>query len=66
MFVFIVRRILQTIPVLLGVSLVVFLIMQMVPGDPATLLAGEGATKETIEIDSTSAWLGSSNPLSVL
>ncbi|MCK1992301.1 nickel ABC transporter permease [Peribacillus muralis] len=48
MFVFIVRRILQTIPVLLGVSLVVFLIMQMVPGDPATLLAGEGATKETI------------------
>ncbi|KWW21874.1 MULTISPECIES: nickel ABC transporter permease [Peribacillus] len=50
MFVFIVRRILQTIPVLLGVSLVVFLIMQMVPGDPATLLAGEGATKETIEM----------------
>ncbi|MFD4930507.1 nickel ABC transporter permease [Peribacillus butanolivorans] len=50
MFEFIVRRILQTIPVLLGVSLVVFLIMQMVPGDPATLLAGEGATKETIEM----------------
>ncbi|MFJ7755705.1 nickel ABC transporter permease [Peribacillus muralis] len=50
MFVFIVRRILQTVPVLLGVSLVVFLIMQMVPGDPATLLAGEGATKETIEM----------------
>lgn len=50
MFVFIVRRILQTIPVLLGVSLVVFLIMQMVPGDPATLLAYEGATKETIEM----------------
>lgn len=49
MFVFIIRRILQTVPVLLGVSLVVFLIMQMVPGDPATLLAGEGATKETIE-----------------
>src|SRR4029078_13252550 len=34
----------------LGVSLVVFLIMQMVPGDPATLLAGEGATKQTIEM----------------
>ncbi|MFD6441220.1 nickel ABC transporter permease [Peribacillus sp. NPDC060186] len=50
MFVFIIRRIFQTIPVLLGVSLVVFLIMQMVPGDPATLLAGEGATKETIEM----------------
>ncbi|WP_088044428.1 ABC transporter permease [Bacillus sp. EAC] len=50
MFIFIIRRILQTIPVLLGVSLVVFLIMQMVPGDPATLLAGEGATKQTIEM----------------
>ncbi|MGG2028918.1 ABC transporter permease [Gottfriedia sp. S16(2024)] len=50
MFLFIVRRIIQTIPVLLGVSLVVFLIMQMVPGDPATLLAGEGATKHTIEM----------------
>jgi peptide/nickel transport system permease protein len=50
MFIFIIRRILQTIPVLLGVSLVVFLIMQMVPGDPATLLAGEGATKHTIEM----------------
>ncbi|WP_088066874.1 nickel ABC transporter permease [Gottfriedia luciferensis] len=50
MFLFIVRRIIQTIPVLLGVSLVVFLIMQMVPGDPATLLAGEGATKQTIEM----------------
>ncbi|MFB7138577.1 MULTISPECIES: ABC transporter permease [unclassified Bacillus (in: firmicutes)] len=50
MFLFIVRRIIQTIPVLIGVSLVVFLIMQMVPGDPATLLAGEGATKQTIEM----------------
>lgn len=50
MLLFIMRRILQTIPVLLGVSLVVFLIMQMVPGDPATLLAGEGATKQTIEM----------------
>jgi peptide/nickel transport system permease protein len=50
MLLFIIRRILQTIPVLLGVSLVVFLIMQMVPGDPATLLAGEGATKQTIEM----------------
>ncbi|NGQ97137.1 ABC transporter permease [Brevibacillus sp. SYP-B805] len=48
MLVFIIRRILQMIPVLLGVTLVVFLIMQMVPGDPAVLLAGEGATPEKI------------------
>ncbi|MFC8686778.1 nickel ABC transporter permease [Brevibacillus porteri] len=48
MFVYIIRRLLQMIPVLLGVILVVFLIMQMVPGDPAVLLAGEGASAETI------------------
>ncbi|MGK5508825.1 nickel ABC transporter permease [Brevibacillus formosus] len=48
MFVYITRRLLQMIPVLLGVVLVVFLIMQMVPGDPAVLLAGEGASEETI------------------
>lgn len=46
---FILRRILQTIPVIIGVTFVVFFIMQLVPGDPAVLLAGEGASKETIE-----------------
>ncbi|EEK76929.1 Oligopeptide ABC transporter [Bacillus cereus R309803] len=46
---FIFRRILQLIPVLFGVVFVVFLIMQMVPGDPALLIAGEGASKETVE-----------------
>ncbi|MGY0692399.1 nickel ABC transporter permease [Virgibacillus sp. FSP13] len=49
MLIFIVRRFLQTIPVLIGVSMVVFLIMQMVPGDPAVMLAGESATKEQVE-----------------
>lgn len=32
----------------LGVTLVVFLIMQMIPGDPAIILAGEGASQETV------------------
>lgn len=50
MFVYIIRRLLQMIPVLLGVILVVFLIMQLVPGDPAVLLAGEGASAETVEL----------------
>jgi len=49
MFAYLIRRILQMIPVLLGVMLVVFLIMQLVPGDPAVLLAGDGASAETIE-----------------
>jgi peptide/nickel transport system permease protein len=49
MFMFIMRRLFQTIPVMIGVTFVVFFIMQLVPGDPAVLLAGEGASKETIE-----------------
>ncbi|MFQ6179578.1 nickel ABC transporter permease [Bacillus paranthracis] len=49
MLMFIFRRILQLVPVLFGVVFVVFLIMQMVPGDPALLIAGEGASKETVE-----------------
>ncbi len=48
MILYIFRRLLEIIPVIFGVTLVVFLIMQMVPGDPAVLLAGEGASKETI------------------
>lgn len=49
MTIFIVKRLAQIIPVILGVTLVVFLIMQMVPGDSAAVLAGEGASQETIE-----------------
>ncbi|WP_409366612.1 nickel ABC transporter permease [Lysinibacillus sp. 38-6] len=49
MTLFIIKRIAQIIPVTLGVTLVVFLIMQMIPGDPALILAGEGASNETVE-----------------
>ncbi|WP_404448802.1 ABC transporter permease [Sutcliffiella horikoshii] len=58
---FLIKRLVQMIPVLIGVTLVVFLIMQMVPGDPAVLLAGEGASKETIEEIRTQ--LGLNQPL---
>lgn len=58
---FLIKRLVQMIPVLIGVTLVVFLIMQMVPGDPAVLLAGEGASKETIEEIRTQ--LGLNKPL---
>lgn len=49
MIFFIIKRLMQIVPVILGVTLVVFLIMQMVPGDSAVILAGEGASKETVE-----------------
>ncbi len=43
------RRIIQMIPVLLIVSIVVFLIIHLIPGDPAELIAGSNATPERIE-----------------
>lgn len=43
------RRALGIIPVLIGVSILVFLILHMVPGDPATVVAGPGAAGEDIE-----------------
>ncbi|MEG0473534.1 MAG: ABC transporter permease [Solibacillus sp.] len=46
---YIIRRLLQTIPVLLGVSILVFSLMFLIPGDPAQVMAGEGASAQTVE-----------------
>ena len=46
---YIIRRLLQTIPVLFGVSLLVFSLTFLIPGDPAQVMAGEGASEQTIE-----------------
>jgi len=45
---YIIKRLLMLIPVLLGVSLLVFTIMSLTPGDPAQLILGENAPKEAI------------------
>lgn len=48
---FILKRLLWMIPVILGVTILIFSIMFVVPGDPATIIAGEGATEaDLIEI----------------
>lgn len=46
---FIIKRLLAIIPVLFGVTLCVFLLSHAIPGDPASLIAGEKASAETIE-----------------
>jgi peptide/nickel transport system permease protein len=48
MFAFLVQRILATIPVMAVVALVVFLILRLSPGDPATVIAGDYATPEAV------------------
>lgn len=48
-FQYIVKRILWLIPILLGVTFVVFTIMYLSPGDPVTMMLGEGASPEAYE-----------------
>jgi peptide/nickel transport system permease protein len=62
---YIARRLLQTIPVIVGVVIVNFLLLQLAPGDLATVLAGEagGAPKEYI--DQLRARFGHDQPIYV-
>lgn len=47
---YLLRRLVLTIPVLIGVSIIVFTIMHVIPGDPVRLLfAGTGATEEQVQ-----------------
>ena len=45
---FIVRRLLLLIPILIGLSILIFLYLRALPGSPAVALLGERATPETI------------------
>ncbi|ADH64352.1 binding-protein-dependent transport systems inner membrane component [Allomeiothermus silvanus DSM 9946] len=55
------RRLLGLIPVLLGISLLVFLFLHLIPGDPAVVLLGERANPEQVE--SLRERLGLNQPL---
>ncbi|MGR3316404.1 ABC transporter permease [Roseovarius indicus] len=46
---YILKRLVSAIPVLLGITVIVFLIMSMIPGDPATAILGSYATPENVE-----------------
>ena len=48
MYGFIIRRTLSIIPTLLGVSIVIFLMLAITPGDPAELLLGERVTANSL------------------
>ncbi|HHY11257.1 MAG TPA: ABC transporter permease [Firmicutes bacterium] len=66
MFRFIVRRLLQAIPTLLGISIVVFLMVHLAPGDPVLIMLGsqeQAVTPERIA-ELREAW-GFNDPLYV-
>jgi peptide/nickel transport system permease protein len=62
MFNFLARRLLSTIPVLLIVAVLVFLMLRLTPGDPAAVLAGDAASTEQIAKIRTSLGLDRSIP----
>ena len=46
---YIIKRLLMLIPVMLGISFILYAIMTLTPGDPAQLILGPGATQEAID-----------------
>ncbi len=63
MYAFLARRLLATIPVLLIVAVLVFLMLRLTPGDPAAILAGDAANTE--QIAQIRAGLGLDRPIVV-
>ncbi|HEV8436069.1 MAG TPA: ABC transporter permease, partial [Thermoanaerobaculia bacterium] len=45
---YIIRRLLQLIPITLGIMTLIFSLIHMIPGDPAVQIAGEGARPEDV------------------
>jgi len=48
MYVYVLKRLLATIPVMVVVALFVFLLLRLAPGDPAAVIAGDYATAEDV------------------
>lgn len=48
-FRFVIRRLLQTIPLLIGITILVFALLHITPGDPARAVAGFKAPPEAVE-----------------
>ena len=63
MFKYVVRRVVSLIPVLFFVSVIVFIITRIIPGDPAAVMLGETATEEAVERLRES--MGLNDPLTV-
>ncbi len=60
---FIFRRTFVVIPTLLGITIIIFMMLAITPGDPAELLLGERATQESLE--AMREYLGLRKPLYV-
>ena len=62
---FALRRLLQAIPVLLGVSLLVFSMLLLIPGDPVSLMMSETSAASKEAVDAKREELGLDDPIYV-
>ncbi|WP_420347695.1 ABC transporter permease [Pelagibius sp.] len=49
MHLYVLKRLLAIVPILIGLTVIVFAIMALIPGDPATAILGSYATPENVE-----------------
>lgn len=63
MYKYIIKRLLMMIPVIIGVSFLVYFIMALTPGDPARTILGETAPQESI--DALREQLGLNDPIPI-
>jgi len=49
MIIYILKRLIAMIPIMLGIAFIIFTIMDFTPGDPALLILGQSATREAVE-----------------
>ena len=63
MYKYVIKRLVMLIPVIIGVSFLVFFIMSLTPGDPARTILGETAPQESV--DALREELGLNDPLLV-
>lgn len=63
MFKYVLKRLLMLIPVLIGISILIFFILDFSPGDPARLILGQGASQQAV--DALHAKLGLDRPFFV-
>ena len=48
MYKYVLKRLLMLIPVIIGVTFIVFFILNLSPGDPAAIILGEHSTAEAL------------------
>ena len=60
---FVIHRLLALIPLVIGVSVLVFLMLQLVPGDPVMMMLGEFSMATAKDVEALRQQLGFNDPL---